>query len=117
MAEVGSIQESPGVKGKAKADGRPFVFRPHGSELDDKGEPELGEEESSGGGSSSPSESEDDESRKRRKLRHSDMPWSNWRGENVSQNPSCLKSAALIRKFYCDLKSTKLYIKIAPGAP
>jgi hypothetical protein len=127
MAEVGSIQESPRARGKAKADGRPFVFGSHGSRLVeerghgsgfvDEGDHEPREEESNGGGSSSSSGSDEDEPRKRRKLHQSDMPWSNRREEMVSQNPSCLKSASLIRKFYRDLKSTKLFIKLAPGAP
>lgn len=86
---------------------------------DDGGTPDHpGDGGSSDGGSSSSSESGDDEPRKKHKLRPSDMPWHNRPGETaISQNPSCAKSAALIQKFNRDLKSTKLYIKLSPGAP
>jgi len=46
------------------------------------------------------------------------MPWHNCKGEaTVSENPSCAKSANLIRKFNQDIKSAKLYIRLLQGAP
>ena len=73
---------------------------------------------SSGGDSSSSSESGEGEPRRRKKLRLSDMPWHGKLGEQgVSQNPSCIKSANIIRKLNRDLKSAKLYIRLSPGAP
>jgi len=46
------------------------------------------------------------------------MPWHSRKGEfTVPENPSCAKSASLIRKFSRDIKSTKLYVKLSPGAP
>jgi hypothetical protein len=46
------------------------------------------------------------------------MPWYH-RQEfgDSSQNPSCARTAVIIRKFNRDLKSAKLFIKLAPGAP
>ena len=70
-------------------------------------------------GRSSPlgSESEDDKPQKRWRLHPNDMAWYNWRGEqSFLQNPSCSKSASLIRKFNQDIKSAKLFIILAPGA-
>jgi hypothetical protein len=73
---------------------------------------------SNGGESSSSSESGEGEPRKRRKLQLSEMPWHGRPGvSEVSQNPSCVKTANIIRKFNRDLKSAKLYIRLAPGAP
>jgi len=46
------------------------------------------------------------------------MPWYKRKGEPaVPGNPSCAKSANLIRKFCKDIKSAKLYIRLAPKAP
>ena len=46
------------------------------------------------------------------------MPWHGQYGDSVeSINPSCIKSADIIRKLHRDLKSTKLYIRLTPGAP
>ena len=45
------------------------------------------------------------------------MPWSGRTEGSVPQNPSCVKSANLIKRFNRDIKSAKLYIKLAPGAP
>src|ERR1700678_556754 len=67
---------------------------------------------------SSLSESDDERDRKRRKLRQSDMPWHGRRGiQETTHNPSCIKSADIIRKFNRDIKLAKLFIKLAPGAP
>src|SRR6202522_848739 len=77
-----------------------------------------GDGASSPGSSSSDSESDDERDRKRRKLRQSDMPWHGRRGIwKTTQNPSCIKSADIIRKFNRDIKLAKLFIKLAPGAP
>jgi hypothetical protein len=63
----------------------------------------------SGSSSESSSESGSEEPRKRRKLHPSDMPWHKRQGEStVSQNPSCAKSVALIRKF----NPIKLYVTV-----
>jgi len=71
-----------------------------------------------GGDSSSVSDLENDEPQKHRKLQPKDMPWHNRRGEpSVSANPSCMKSANIIRRFCKDIKSAKLYIHLAPGTP
>ena len=68
--------------------------------------------------SSSSSESDDGRDKKRRKLRQSDMHCYGRRGNREeSQNPSCIKSANIIKKFNRDIKSAKLFIKLAPGAP
>src|ERR1700678_2647699 len=46
------------------------------------------------------------------------MPWQGRRGiQDATRNPSCIKSADIIRKFNRDIKSAKLFIKLAPGAP
>jgi hypothetical protein len=115
LAEISSIQDSPRGKGKRKADSGPFIFGGGGVGLSRR--EESGDGSSGGQSSLSSSESGDDEPRKRRKLKQSDMPWSGRKAGSTPQNPSCVKSAGLIRKFNRDLKSTKLYIKLAPGAP
>ena len=126
LAEVDSLTSPgpPGHAGKGKARGRSgptpigerlsaavTTDRPLG--LGGRG----GERESSCGVSSSSSESDGEGPRKRRKLHPSDVPWSKRGGQHISQNPSCAKSAVIIRKLSRNLKFTKLYVKLAPGAP
>lgn len=76
------------------------------------------EVESSDGDESAESESGDEKSRKHQKLQPSDMPWHRQRGEHDTlRNPSCAKTAAIIRKLHSDLRSAKLYIRLTPEAP
>lgn len=118
MAEINSVETRATDKGKRKADHEPLTARHQLSRLlADYLKPTRGEE-SDDGGSSSGSDSGDGESHKRRKLRSKDMPWYNREGEPaISTNPSCAKSANLIRKFNKDIKSAKLFIQLTPGAP
>jgi hypothetical protein len=117
MAEISSVPETPRNKGKGRDVPGPSLSKAPGPSLGIEGDRDSGGDDSSGGGSSSSSESGDGEPRKRRKLHLSDMPWSKRKGGAVPQNPSCVKSADLIRRFNRDLKSAKLFIKLAPGAP
>ena len=117
MAEIGSIQETPRNKGKGPAHKRIVNVDARNPAIDSLGERGLEGSESGGEESSSSSDSEGEKPRKRRKLRQSDMPWSKRSGGIIPQNPSCVKTSNLIRKFNRDIKSTKLYIKLAPGAP
>src|SRR6266542_2861978 len=45
------------------------------------------------------------------------MPWSTRTGTNLQQNPSCIKSADIIRTLNRDIKSVKLNVRLAPDAP
>ena len=117
LAEVDAIKTSQQGKGKRKAGPEPggaeqlahFIAAERRGHDDGRSSP---------GYSSSLSESDDEGDRKRRKLRQSDMPWYGRHGaQGTSQNPSCAKSASIIRKFNRDIKSAKLYIKLAPDAP
>ena len=121
MAEITSIPETPRNKGKGRAEPRLKSNLANVGETglvlegDESKEPD--DDRSDGGSSSSSSGSESDRPRKRKKLHQSDMPWSGRKAGFTQQHPSCVKTAGLIRKFNRDLKSTKLYIKLAPGAP
>jgi hypothetical protein len=120
MSEIEAVEN---VDGKRKGKGRANGERTSKGErlvqardVDGKNRRDGGpvEEESS-----SSSESGDEEpSNKRRKLQLSDMPWFGRHEEfEAPIHPSCVKTANLIRKLHRDLKSTKLYIRLAPGAP
>ena len=117
MAEVGSIKDTPRDKGKERTSSSSKGLGFHESNLVGEGDGNNERDESSGGTSPSSSDSEGGGPKKRRKLRQSDMPWSRRTEGSVPQNPSCIKSANLIRKFSCNIKSAKLFIKLAPGAP
>jgi hypothetical protein len=120
MAEIEAIEEVDGKrKGKGCAAGERtskgetlarHITAGEGGRRDN--EPAITESLSS-------SESEEDEpSRKKRRLRQSDMPWFGRHGEfDAPTHPSCVKSSDLIRKLHRDLKSAKLFIRLAPGAP
>jgi hypothetical protein len=125
MAEVDSVKSNPRDKGKGKSFSRagPItaedrLSRATGRVVAGEGpDPGPGDDGSSEPGSTT-SESGDEEPKKRRKLHASDMPWyQRQRFGESSQNPSCAKSAVIIRKFNRDLKSAKLFIKLAPEAP
>ena len=74
--------------------------------------------DSSEGEISADSDSGDERPHKQHKLQPSDMPWHRQRGEQpIMQNPSCVKSASIIRRLHKDLKSAKLYVKLTPDAP
>ena len=61
---------------------------------------------SSDGEDSAESDSGEERPHKRQKLQPSDMPWHGQRGEPTgSLNPSCVKSADIIRRLHQDLKS------------
>lgn len=70
-------------------------------------------------GSSTESDSDEDDNRhERRKLRECDMPWSNRANVSVTpQNPSCDKTASIIKQLNVDIKSAKLHIRLERGAP
>jgi hypothetical protein len=122
MAEIEMVEDASGKrkgKGRSKGErtskGDRLVQTSFMGERDQKESRPVEEEFES----SASSESEEDEpSRKKRKLRQSDMPWFGRHGEfDAPTHPSCVKSSNLIRKFHRDLKSAKLYIKLAPDAP
>ena len=121
MAEISSIPETPRNKGKQRAEPRISTAGIGegglGANVENEGTGAFEGDVSVGGDDSSSSGSESDGPRKKRKLRQSDMPWSGRKGGFPTQNPSCIKTAELIRRFNRDLKSTKLYIKLAPFAP
>lgn len=124
MAEISSIPEVPTGRGKGKGKAvsiAGFTGAPLPPIDHDKGREPDGGGSSDGDASSSSSsgsESEDGKpARKSRKLHLSDMPWSKRKDVVTPRNPSCVKSADLIRKFHRDLKSTKLFIRLTPGAP
>jgi hypothetical protein len=118
LAEVEAVQVAEREKGKGRQnperrDGnrKPprFTFADEQNHL---------EQDVSGDESSLSSDFGEDEPRKRRKLRQSDMPWFGRPGDrDIVSNPSCVKSANLIRKPNRDIKSARLYIRLAPGAP
>jgi len=118
LAEINSIQASPRWAEKWKAKEAPPIARQRLSSI-------LAEDNwlarSRGfDGDESPSSSGSDEDKRQHheKLQASDMPWSKREdGKHDQQNPSCAKTANIIRKLNCNLKSAKLHIKLAPGAP
>jgi hypothetical protein len=119
LAEIEAVETAARRKGKERSlrertsKGERMVQTVAAKAKDNVGTPGPSEEESSPS-----SDEEEDEPKKRRKLRQSDMPWHGRYGESDEPiNPNCVKSANLIRKLHKDLKSAKLYIRLAPGAP
>jgi len=118
MAKINSVETRAKDKGKRKADQEPLTARHQLSRVLAKDlEPARGEEFEDGG-SSSGSDSGNGEPWRHRRLQPKDMPWFDREGETVvSTNPSYAKSANLIQNFNKDIKSAKLFIRLAPGAP
>ena len=118
LAEIEAAQVQSGGKGRSTIGPRRDDAAAKMAQVFGSKQYESVGREPSDGGSTQSSDSDDDEPRKKRKLHQSDMPWYGRRGNReVSTNPSCVKSAGLIRKLHRDLKSAKLFIRLAPDAP
>jgi hypothetical protein len=119
MAEIEAVETADSKrKSKGRATGERTSKGEKLVQILAAGKDNRKEEEPVDAESLSSTDSEDDESsRKRRKLRQSDMPWFGRHGEfDAPTHPSCVRSSDLIRKLHRDLKSAKLFIRLAPGA-
>jgi hypothetical protein len=120
MAEIETIEETGSKrKGKERATGERTSKGEKLANIVAASKENRKDDEPVDAESLSESDSEEDEpSRKKRRLRQSDMPWYGRHGEfDAPTHPSCVKSSELIRKLHRDLKSAKLFIRLAPGAP
>jgi hypothetical protein len=59
---------------------------------------------------------EDGDTHKRPRLSESEMPWCREQ-RGVDVNPSCAKTVRLLKTFNRDIKQSRFYVTIAPGAP